>query len=352
MIDTATIHNFGPLPNGEYRFAPGLNVIVGENGLGKSHLLKLLYSVLKVNADAKDLTKTTLATAYADKLKNVFRPDDLGRLVKRKQGRQKCEIGLRMDEDSRNCAFAFATQAKSSVQVDTVPQAPPQQAPAYIPTRELVTLCPWFTDLYHNYHVPFEETWYDTVSLLGLPTVKGPREKVVAQLLQPLEAAMGGSVAVDTVSGRFYLNMPGEGKMEMPVVAEGIRKLAMLARLISTGMLQDKGYLFWDEPESNLNPKLIKVVAGCILHLCQQGIQVFVATHSYFLLKELEILSRQMNVVQRYLDLSRADDGAVQLEQTDRLNTLHTLVALDEELAQYDRDAPEQPWTVTRTTAS
>lgn len=352
MIDTATIHNFGPLPNGEYRFAPGLNVIVGENGLGKSHLLKLLYSVLKVNADAKDLTKTTLATAYADKLKNVFRPDDLGRLVKRKQGRQKCEIGLRMDEDSRNCAFAFATQAKSSVQVDTVPQAPPQQALAYIPTRELVTLCPWFTDLYHNYHVPFEETWYDTVSLLGSPTVKGPREKVVAQLLQPLEAAMGGSVAVDTVSGRFYLNMPGEGKMEMPVVAEGIRKLAMLARLISTGMLLDKGYLFWDEPESNLNPKLIKVVAVCILHLCQQGIQVFVATHSYFLLKELEILSRQMNVVQRYLGLSRADDGAVQLEQTDRLNTLHTLVALDEELAQYDRDAPEQPWTVTRTTAS
>ena len=41
--------------------------------------------------------------------------------------------------------------------------------------------------------------------------------------------------------------------MEMPLVAEGWRKLAMLVRLIATGSLLDKGCLFWDEPESNLN---------------------------------------------------------------------------------------------------
>lgn len=46
MLNKAVIKNFGPLPNGEYQFASGLNVIVGENGLGKSHLLKLLYTVL------------------------------------------------------------------------------------------------------------------------------------------------------------------------------------------------------------------------------------------------------------------------------------------------------------------
>ena len=32
--------------------------------------------------------------------------------------------------------------------------------------------------------------------------------------------------------------------MEIPLVAEGLRKLAMLARLIITGSLLDKGYLF------------------------------------------------------------------------------------------------------------
>ena len=343
MLNKATIKNFGPLPNGEYQFAPGLNVVVGENGLGKSQLLKLLYAVLKVNADAKDFTKAALQKAYADKLVGVFRPDALGRLAKRKQGRERCEVRLEMDDSALSCAFGFASQAKSEVQLDKLPAKALEQAPAYIPTRELVTLCPWFGPLYDNFHLRFEESWRDTVSLLGAPSVTGAREKNAAELLKPLEEAMGGKVVVDSGTGEFYLSIPGEGNMEMPLVAEGLRKLAMLARLISTGALLDKGYLFWDEPETNMNPKLIKVLARSILTLCQQGIQVFIATHSYFLLKELDLLSRQYSVEQRFLSLvATGPDRVVTLQQASRLLDLETVVALDEELAQYDRELQGQ----------
>lgn len=343
MLNKAVIKNFGPLPNGEYQFAPGLNVVVGENGLGKSQLLKLLYAVLKVNADAKDFTKAELQKAYADKLVGVFRPDALGRLVKRKQGRERCEVRLEMDDSALSCAFGFASQAKSEVQLDKLPAKALEQAPAYIPTRELVTLCPWFGPLYDNFHLRFEESWRDTVSLLGAPSVKGAREKKAAELLKPLEESMGGKVVVDSGTGEFYLSIPGEGNMEMPLVAEGLRKLAMLARLISTGALLDKGYLFWDEPETNMNPKLIKVMARSILTLCQQGIQVFIATHSYFLLKELDLLSRQYSVEQRFLSLvASGPDQGVTLQQASHLLDLETVVALDEELAQYDRELQGQ----------
>lgn len=342
MLKTAHIKNFGPLPNDTYRFASGLNVIVGENGLGKSHLIKLLYSVLKVNASAKEFTKTELQTAYADKLVGVFRPDALGRLVKRKQGKDRCEVRLDMHDDSQSCAFSFATGAKSGVQVDQTPAAPsPQPAPpAFIPTRELVTLCPWFGPLYDNYHLRFEESWRDTVSLLGAPSLKGARERTVADLLRPLEAAMGGKVEVDKATGEFYLNIPGEGSMEMPLVAEGLRKLAMLARLISTGVLLDKGSLFWDEPETNLNPKLMKVLAASIVALCQQGIQVFIATHSLFLMRELEMLLQEQSargVPQRYFALRDEGQDGVALEQSSDLTDIQTLVMLDEELHQSDR---------------
>lgn len=343
MLNKAVIKNFGPLPNGEYQFAPGLNVVVGENGLGKSQLLKLLYAVLKVNADAKDFTKAALQKAYADKLVSVFRPDALGRLAKRKQGRERCEVRLEMDDSALSCAFGFASQAKSEVQLDKLPAKALEQAPAYIPTRELVTLCPWFGPLYDNFHLRFEESWRDTVSLLGAPSVKGAREKKAAELLKPLEESMGGKVVVDSGTGEFYLSIPGEGNMEMPLVAEGLRKLAMLARLISTGALLDKGYLFWDEPETNMNPKLIKVLARSILTLCQQGIQVFIATHSYFLLKELDLLSLQYSVEQRFLSLAASGEGGtVTLQQANRLLDINTVVALDEELAQYDRDLQSQ----------
>ena len=391
MINKLEVQNFTALPNSAWSFAPGLNVVVGENGFGKTHVLKLLYALLKVQADAKDLSKGVLERAYADKLTAVFRPESLGRLVKRRQGRGRCEFRLDMSNDGLSMAGAFASNAKSQIEILKVPTEGLARSPAYLPTRELVTLCPWFVPLYENFHLEFEETWRDTVSLLGNPSLKGPREKRAAELLEPLEKAMGGKVQVDAASGRFYLQLPGEGRMEMPLVAEGLRKIAMLARLISTGTLLEQarggkvqvdaasgrfylqlpgegrmemplvaeglrkiamlarlistgtlleqGYLFWDEPETNLNPKLIKVIAASIVAVAASGVQVFVASHSLFLLRELEMLlgdKRYQRLPRRWFALA-AKDGEVALEQSDQVEDIQTLVMLDEELAQSDR---------------
>jgi hypothetical protein len=265
-----------------------------------------------------------------------MRPEALGRLVKRKQGHDRCKVDLNMKATAASSSVAFATNAKSLVEVIKTPSESLSLPPVYLPTRELVTLCPWFVPLYDNYHLEFEETWRDTVSLLGAPTVKGPRENKVVRLLKPLEEAMGGRVFVDGASGKFYLQITGEGKMEMPLVAEGMRKIAMLARLISTGVLLEQGYLFW---ETNLNPKLIKTVAETIVHLALAGIQVFVATHSLFLLRELEMLAeapQAKKLASRYFSLV-PDGNGVRLEQGDQFSDLSTIISLDEELMQSDR---------------
>ena len=127
--------------------------------------------------------------------------------------------------------------------------------------------------------------------------------------------------------------------MEMPLVAEGLRKLGMLARLIATGALLDKGYLFLDEPDSNLNPVLIKQVAKSILDLCASGIQVFIATHSLFLLRELEILlsdGTHKKVKARFFGLHKTDVG-VEIDQGSSVDDIGDIAVLDEELAQSDR---------------
>jgi energy-coupling factor transporter ATP-binding protein EcfA2 len=338
MLISAKFQNFTTVPNETWKFGAGLNVIVGENGLGKSHVLKAIYSLLKVQA-GRDLSKGFLEKAYAEKLIAVMRPEALGRLVKRKQGHDRCKVDLNMKATAASSSVAFATNAKSLVEVIKTPSESLSLPPVYLPTRELVTLCPWFVPLYDNYHLEFEETWRDTVSLLGAPTVKGPRENKVVRLLKPLEEAMGGRVFVDGASGKFYLQITGEGKMEMPLVAEGMRKIAMLARLISTGVLLEQGYLFWDEPETNLNPKLIKTVAETIVHLALAGIQVFVATHSLFLLRELEMLAeapQAKKLASRYFSLV-PDGNGVRLEQGDQFSDLSTIISLDEELMQSDR---------------
>lgn len=124
----------------------------------------------------------------------------------------------------------------------------------------------------------------------------------------------------------------------MHLVAEGIRKLAMIARLISTGSLLEKGYLFWDEPEANLNPKVIKQVACTILHLVQNGIQVFVATHSLFLMREIHILQMKSEerLDARFFGL-HADSESVQITSGKTLDDIGDITSLDEELQQSER---------------
>ncbi len=80
--------------------------------------------------------------------------------------------------------------------------------------------------------------------------------------------------------------------LEAELSAEGFRKFGMLQRLLQNGRIKPgvSGPLFWDEPESNLNPKLMKTVVTILLELARQGQQVFLATHDYVLLKWFDLL--------------------------------------------------------------
>ena len=60
----------------------------------------------------------------------------------------------------------------------------------------------------------------------------------------------------------------------------------MLTYLIMNGELRNKSSLFWDEPEANLNPRLLRELAGILVEL-SKVMQVTVATHSLFLLSWL-----------------------------------------------------------------
>lgn len=343
MLKSLQIENLTVFPDAEFKFGKNLNIIIGENGSGKSHILKVAYAAIAVSAArGKDggtevSSKAQLQPALADKLQAVFRPDGLWRLVRRRLGRSKCRLKYVFNTEKLNLTFAFSTVARTEVKLETTPTMRVAKLPVFLPTRELLTISPGFVSLYETTQLQFEETWRDTCILLGAPLAKGPREHKIKELLVPIEAAMGGSVELDK-SGRFYLKV-ASGSMEMHLVAEGLRKLAMVARLIATGSLLDKGYLFWDEPESNLNPKIIKTVARTILQIAASGIQVFVATHSLFLLRELHILQKRefKKLETRCFGLHIGEDGAVSVQQGTTMDEVGSIAALDEDLQQSER---------------
>lgn len=337
FVRSLKLKNFTCLPDGEYDLVQGINVVLGENGTGKTHLLKLIYTILRVGYEVKSPSQQRYASRYAEKLIAVFRPDSLGRLVRRGVGRQRCEVALSFTDPVHDVGFSFSSLAETEVQVAEAPRKVLPVSPAYFSVRETISLVPWFDALYRERAVPFEETWVDTTTLLAVPPLRGPKEKAITELLEPLTEVLGGTLRTDPQTGRFYLYQKGGGIFEMPLLAEGLRKIAMVARLVQNGTLLDQGFLFWDEPEANLNPKLIRVLAHFLVSLARQKVQLFIVTHSLFFLRELYmLLNKEPNkdISQKWFGLVRDREGAVQLEVGNTVDDLTTIVALEEEVRQ------------------
>ena len=68
--------NFTVFENISIPFSEGLNILIGENGLGKTHIMKLAYAACR--ASKHDVS-------FPQKTAMLFRPDQssIGRLVNR-----------------------------------------------------------------------------------------------------------------------------------------------------------------------------------------------------------------------------------------------------------------------------
>jgi energy-coupling factor transporter ATP-binding protein EcfA2 len=343
MLEALDVKQFTVFSNATFSFG-ALNVIHGENSSGKTHMLKLAYSVVSSlvpgpNEQAGERpTKTAMDQRLGAKFVGVFRPDrgKLGRLARRIQGHNRAEVSADFGPGGK-ASFSFSTQSDRVVKTDRLPSAWLPQAPVFLPTRELLSVFPGFVSLYETQAIPFDEIWRDTCLLLGSPIARGPKKKEIAALLEPLETALGCKTSLE--GDRFFMQMKTpNAKVEADLVAEGYRKLAMVARLIANGSLDDKGYLFWDEPEANLNPRLIKRLAPLLLGLAAGGVQVFIATHSLFLMRELEIeqTRRKTRLQSRYFGLHTEGDS-VAVVQGETADESGDIASLDESLEQSDR---------------
>lgn len=342
MLTRLTLENFTLFQSVDFRFSKQLNVIHGVNGTGKTHVLKLAYALQHVLASppstSRDFspTKVELQRTIAEELVEVFRPDSLGRLATRIRGRSRATVSAKFVKQGHRTSFSFQTASRAKVILDKTPTRWLDKPPVYLPTRELLSIYPGFVSLFDTHTLEFERTWRDLCVLLGAPLSKGVKEKRISEILRLIGDVMGGRIELDR-SGRFYL-VDERGRIEMHLVAEGMRKLAMLARLVATGSLSDKGCLLWDEPEANLNPRLVRKVAEVLVALAAQGTQIFVATHSLFFLREIHLLQAKMTQPPkiRYFGL-QLDEGLVTIEQGDDVAQTGDFASLDADLDQSSR---------------
>lgn len=132
------------------------------------------------------------------------------------------------------------------------------------------------------------------------------------------------------------------GTIEAHLLAEGYRKIASIVHLISNGSLMKNAVLFWDEPEANLNPRLITKVAQTLRFLAAAGVQILMATHDYLLSHELALAAEygtDPRVATRFFAFTRGQPwGPVRVTAADHLAELSDNPILREFAAHYDRE--------------
>lgn len=328
-IDSVNINEFGAFTELRLKFSPGINVFIGANATGKSQLLKLLY-VMHRSAES-ELSVGTVR----NKLQSVFKPDHLGRLVHRRRGVNTGSA--RVDLWGGHVRFSISSKASAGLRLWKTPNLKPEAPAIFIPTREALALFEGFISLYQNREVAFDETYYDLCLALDLPSLRGPREEKASRLIAPIEKALGGKVVLE--GGRFYVRRP-DGDFEAHLVSEGLRKIGTLARLVTNGSLTNKGVLFWDEPEANLNPMLVRQLIEFLRVLASQGVQVFLATHDALVTQRLSLAAEygiEPKVPIRFFAFYR-DDDEVHYDTGDTLAALEHNPILEEYGRFYDEE--------------
>jgi ABC-type transport system involved in cytochrome c biogenesis ATPase subunit len=353
MLNSLTIKNFTVFSEAKLEFSPGLNVVIGENATGKSHLLKLVYAITSIWHEAateyEELpgqitsggSKNWWQRRLAEKLVSVFKPDRLGHLSRRDTGRQPTEINATLFTNSNHdetLKFAFTAQSKKEVEILQIPSQGLSTLPIFLPAKDVLELYPGLVKLYEDRELTMDETYPDLCKSLSRVLLKKPPAPTLAVVLDALEKLLGGKVHLE--KGRFYVKPPHQKAMEISLIADGLRKIATLTHLIANASLKPQSLLLWDEIETHLNAKLLTPFSHLLMELVDKHqMQIILTTHNFFLMKELSLLVELSNhqIPARFFSL-RTDKVGVAVEQGDLLEDLQTIVVLDEWLQLDDRE--------------
>lgn len=256
-------------------FCDGINVLIGENGVGKTTLLKMIYAATQWSIEQTDFRKTKRFLQFFSNnlrdnaaLKNADNKEDYC-YYKISDGEHCFEDSL-----SHNGFFHYGEWIGLNIQS------------VFIPTTEMLSHSKGFLALNQKYNMPFDGTQIDIIVNASLPETR-EISPAMTGVLEKISNVIDGTVIQE--DDTFYVMKNDGRKVDFSLEAEGLRKLGLIWKLIRNGLLERETILLWDEPEANLNPELYPLVAEILLELQRNGVQIFVATHSYNFAKYLEI---------------------------------------------------------------
>lgn len=275
-INSMYIRNVTVFKDFKMDCSKGVNIIIGENGTGKTTLLKMIYAACEWSNEKTNKHKSKSIYNYFN------------------YGKNNGSLLVRNDAKDEGLSFFTITKGKSEIEYRLPSEnirglegwIENEIKSVFIPTTEMLSHSKGFLALNQKYDMPFDATQIDIIANAELPETR-EISKLNEKLLNCISQVINGEVVYE--NDTFYIVKKDGRRIEFSFEAEGLRRFGLLWKLIRNGLIEEDTVLIWDEPEVSINPELIPVLVDIIIELQRNGVQVFIATHSYNLAKYFEV---------------------------------------------------------------
>ncbi|MGH1337370.1 MAG: AAA family ATPase [Aureispira sp.] len=329
---------------------PMINLIIGKNDVGKTGLLKLLYASTKAlqvhglkNNNGNSLS--TFKEELSNKMLTTFMPaKGLGDLVQ-KGSSGKAEINIRIEDNaaySQSIYYSFGEQTTKKIpNCNKIEKFPSDRFNSlFLPPKEVLTAFNDIRNIRENiYGTGFDDTYYDLIKALALPVSKGRVASELSTVNKELEDLFQGKIQQTKDEKQPFVFKKGNQKFSMHQTAEGIKKIGILNTLIANRQLGKGTILFLDEPETTLHPDAVRKLIEMLVSMSKAGVQIFMASHSYFVIKQLAICASRDKIDALCWNLKRTEEDIVQAQFTNLIEgILPENSIINESLAMFDQE--------------
>lgn len=305
MIKSINIENFMGYSQFKSGYFAPVNVIIGNNDTGKTGLLKLLYAsakTIEIYSKRQQNENISLRKVIAEKLTNTYQPGKkgLGELVS-KLTREKLRVNVELKhvklkyEDRLSFSFGESTTNTINDCPDEIKAISDDFKCIFIPAKEVLGSLKAIRATRDNLFMPgFDDTYLDLIKAVVIPTMKGRVKEELSHVSNRLEKLFDGQI--EQGQDDDFIFKKGNTEYSMQLTSEGVKKIGIFTTLIRNRQLNATSLLFLDEPETTLHPEATRELVEMLMLMAKSGIQIFVATHNYFVLKQMHICARKYDI--------------------------------------------------------
>lgn len=294
MLRSVAISSFGPIDRAECNDLGQINLFIGHNGSGKTFLLKALYAALRtVEIYRRGKEQRSEKEILSDKLYWTFQAPTLGELVKK--GENSLLFSMKSMKDE---VFSYGFGSSTIKNVATVNNTFEQKTDntIFIPAKEILSLRDVILEARENFSsFGFDDAYYDLAKALR-PTTKGRNVKSFSNARKSLETIIGGRISYDEKQKAWFFYGENNKKFDLSITSEGIKKISILDALLGNHYLSKGSIVIIDEAEANLHPEMIARFMDIVYELAKGGLQFFISSHSYFVIKKLYVMAQKNQI--------------------------------------------------------